>query len=143
MNKTLIVLILAVIVLSWNFIFTSEKKIDLTDEAKVLQGLSLAIKYKIAIRKYWQEKGQFPTAELWQQEPAVVIDTSKSLVKDIEVGVDDPGAITVTFTNKETIRVEEDINDKKIVLTPYLIDGKLDWSCKGTLKKELMPKPCQ
>ena len=68
MNKTLIILILAVIVLSWNFIFTSEKKVDLTDQAKVLQGLSLALKHKVAVIKYWNEKGQLPTAEAIQND---------------------------------------------------------------------------
>ena len=51
MKKILVILVLAVIVLSWNFIFSSEKKLDLTDEAKVLQGLSQAIAYKLAVRQ--------------------------------------------------------------------------------------------
>ena len=144
MNKTLIILILAALVLSWNFIFNSSEKVDFTDEAKILQGLSSAISYKTAIRKYWLEKGELPTAEAWQKianKPA--IDISKSLVKTIDVGIEGPGMITVTFTNKDIINVAGDIEGKKITLKPVAIDGRLNWSCSGTLAKELLPKKCQ
>lgn len=144
MNKTLVILILAVIVLSWNFIFTSEKKVDLTDQAKVLQGLSMAIKYKVAVKNYWKEKGVLPDSEAWQKElKNNDIDISKSLVKGIEVGVDAPGAISVIFMNKETIKVVKDINDKKIVLTPEVQDKRLEWRCTGNIDQDLLPKRCQ
>lgn len=144
MNKTLIVLILAVIILSWNFIFTDSKKLDLTDPARVLQGLSIAIKYKIAIKDYWKEKGVLPSAEEWQKSSKKIeIDFTKSLVKNIDVGVDGPGAITVYFTNKQNVSIATDINGTKIVLKPEIKGDKLDWLCNGTMTKDLMPKACQ
>ena len=144
MNKTLIVLILAVIILSWNFIFSDSKKLDLTDPAKVLQGLSTAIKYKIAVKDYWKEKGVLPGAEEWQKSgKKIEIDFTKSLVKNIEVGADGPGAITVYFTNKQNVSIATDINGTKIVLTPEIKGDKLDWLCSGTMAKDLMPTACQ
>jgi len=144
MNKSLIVLILAVIVLSWNFVFTSSEKIELTDQAKVLQGLSHALKYKLAVLEYWKEQGELPDAETWEKEgKKIEVDTSKSLVKNIEVGVDGPGAISVFFTNKEIIRVEKNIEGTRIVLTPEVKDERLVWTCKGTIEKEYLPAKCQ
>lgn len=144
MNKTLIILILVVIVLSWNFVFTSSKKVDLTDQAKVLQGLSQAIQYKLAVLDYWKEKGTLPDAETWENEgKKVEVDMSKSLVKNIEVGVDGPGAISVFFINKEIIKVDKDIDDSKIVLIPEVKGERLVWACKGTIDKEYLPGKCQ
>ena len=144
MNKTLVVLILAAIILSWNFIFTDSKKIELTDPAKVLQGLSTAIKYKIAIKDYWKEKGVLPGTEEWQKSGnKIEIDFTKSLVKNIGVGIDGPGAITVYFINKDTINIASNINGTKIVLKPEVKGDKIDWLCSGTMTKDLMPKACQ
>jgi pilin len=144
MNKTLVILILAVIVLSWNFVFTSDKKIELTDQAKILQGLSKSIKYKAAIIKYWKEKKKFPDAETWNKDgQKIEVDISKSLVKNIEIGVDAPGAVTVYFKNKETIQLEKDIEGTKIVLIPEVKGERLVWSCNGTMAKEYLPSKCQ
>jgi hypothetical protein len=143
MNKTLIILILAVIVLSWNFILTDKKKVDLTDPAKVLQGLSHAIKYKSAVLAYWKEKKELPDSEVWAKEgKKVVSDTSRSLVTNIEIGIDAPGSVTVYFMNKDTIRVEKDLEGKKIVLTPEVKGERLVWSCRGTMYQDYMPKKC-
>ncbi|HIF51936.1 MAG TPA: hypothetical protein EYQ42_10495 [Thiotrichaceae bacterium] len=143
MNKTLIVLILAVILLSWNFIFT-KPKIELTDPAKVLQGLSQSIKYKLAVKKYWKENKSLPDAETWEKQGSKIeVDISKSLVKSIEVGVDGPGAVTVHFMNKETIQLEKDIEGTKIVLIPEAKGERLVWSCNGTMDKQYLPKKCQ
>jgi len=144
MNKTLVILVLAVIVLSWNFVFTDKKKVDLTDPARVLQGLSQSLQYKLAVRDYWKEKKNLPDAETWAKEGKKVdVDTSKSLVKSIEVGVDAPGAITVYFTNKESIQLEKDIKGTKIVLIPKAEGERLVWSCRGTMHQAYMPKKCQ
>lgn len=144
MNKTLVILVLAVIVLSWNFIFTDKKKVELTDPAKVLQGLSHAIKYKSAVRLFWQENKVLPDAESWKKSgKKVESDTSKSLVKNIEIGVDAPGSVTVIFANKDSIKVEKDINDKSIVLIPEIKGERLAWSCTGTMLQEYMPKKCK
>lgn len=143
MNKTLIILILAVIVLSWNFVFTSSKKVELTDSAKVLQGLSRAIQYKRAVLDYWKVNGVLPDTEAWEKKDRKIeVDISKSLVKNIEVGVDGPGAISVFFTNKETIKIEKDIEGTKIVLTPEVKGERLMWTCKGTIDKEYLPAKC-
>ncbi|MBL1142704.1 MAG: hypothetical protein HND53_11795 [Proteobacteria bacterium] len=144
MNKTLVILILAVIVLCWNFVFTDTKKIDLTDPAKVLQGLSQSIQYKLAIIKYWKEKKSLPDADEWSNAGNnIEIDTSKSLVETIEVGMDAPGAITVYFANKENIPLEKDIDGTKIVLVPEINGERLVWTCRGTMHQEYMPSKCQ
>lgn len=144
MNKTLVILILVIIVLSWNFIFSSDKKIELTDQARVLQGISLSMKHKFAVKKYWQEKKYLPNIEQWQEAGnETKVDLSKSVVKKIEVGVDAPGAITVHFVNKENARVAQDIDDKKVMLMPMIIDKKLTWVCSGDLPLDLLPKRCR
>jgi len=144
MNKTLIILILAVIVLSWNFIFTDSKKLELTDSAKVLQGLSMAMKYKTAINEYWKDTGSLPDVDVWQKSgKKIEVDLSKSLVKNIEVGVDGAGVISVYFTNKETIKLAKEIDGTKVMLIPEPKGERLAWGCKGTLEKEYLPKKCQ
>lgn len=144
MSKILVILILAVVVLSWNFIFTDKKKVDLTDPAKVLQGLSHAIKYKSAVRDYWKEKKVLPDAELWQkQDKKVESDYSKSLVEKIEIGVDAPGSVTVSFMNKENIKLDKNINGTSIILIPQVTGERLTWSCSGTMPQEYMPKKCK
>tara|TARA_R110000782_G_scaffold39043_6_gene91069 strand:- start:1883 stop:2317 length:435 start_codon:yes stop_codon:yes gene_type:complete len=144
MNKTLIILILAVIVLSWNFVFTDSKKIELTDPAKVLKSLSLAIKYKKAVNEYWQAKGSLPETEEWQEtEQDIEVDISRSLVKNIVVGTDGAGVISVYFINKDTIKVEKEIDGGKIMLIPRIKGERLIWTCKGTLQKEYLPSKCQ
>ena len=115
MKKTLIILILGVIVLCWNFVFTSDNKIEFTDQAKVLQSLSHAAKYKKAIYEYWKENKTLPDAKAWEQAgKKVKSDLRKSLVERIEVGVDGPGVIAVHFINKETIKLAKDISGTKI-----------------------------
>lgn len=144
MNKTLIILILAVIVLSWNFVFTDSKKVDLTDSAKVLQGLSLALKYKVAVKEIWKVNGRLPDMQAWQEAgKKIELDISKSLVKNIEVGTDGPGVISVYFMNKEHKRVAKDINGKKINLIPVVEGERLVWNCKGSIDTEYLPKKCQ
>lgn len=143
MSKTLVILILVVIVLSWNFVFTDKKKVDLTDPAKVLQGLSHAIKYKRAVREYWKVKKVLPDAAQWAKEgKKIESDYSKSLVEKIEVGVDAPGSVKVSFKNKETIKLEKDVNGTNISLIPKVKGERLIWSCIGTMPQEYMPKKC-
>ncbi len=144
MSKTLVALVLLAVVLGWNFIFTDTKKVDLTDPAKILQGLSLSLKYKMAVINYWKEKKSLPDAGTWAKEgQKITVDISKSLVKSIDVGVDAPGAITVSFTNKESIPFEKNIEGTKIILIPRVNGERLAWSCKGTLEQAYMPKKCQ
>lgn len=137
-------MILAVIVLSWNFVFTDSKKIELTDSVKVLQGLSMALKYKMAIKDYWKATGSLPDAEAWLKSgKKIEVDLSKSLVKSIEVGVDGAGVISVYFTNKDTTKVEKEIDGTKVMLIPEPKGERLTWGCKGTLEKEYLPTKCQ
>ena len=144
MKKILVILILATLVLGWNFIFSPSKKVQLTDPAKVLQGLSLALRYKIAVAGYWQQHQSLPSAEDWQKlDTRPRVDTSKSLVTDIKVGAAGPGSITVSFSNKDVINVAADITGKTIILMPIIIDNKLDWVCYGDVQAELMPQACQ
>ena len=111
-------LILGILFLGWNFVIPTDKKVDLTDPAKVLQGLSQALKYKLAVRQYWQKHDEFPTAADWQKlETRPNVDISRSLVTDINVGELRPGAITVYFSNKDVINVETNIDGKQIIIT--------------------------
>lgn len=83
MNKTLIVLMLAVIVLAWNFVFT-DKKVGLTDQARVLQGLSNAIVYKMAIADYLAANHRLPDNKAWLNENKDIrVDLSQTIVKSI------------------------------------------------------------
>ena len=144
MNKTLVFLIIAMLVLSWNFVFTDSKKIDLTDPTKVLQGLSMALNYKVAVKEIWQTSGILPDAEEWRKaDKKMNVDISKSLVKSIEVGADGPGVITVYLMNKETIKLAKDITGKKALLIPVVKGEHLVWSCKSTLDNEFLPKKCE
>jgi hypothetical protein len=142
MNKTLLLLVLVIIVLSWNFIFT-EKKIGLTDQAKVLQGLSSAIAYKTAVAKYWAENETLPNQDEWANEkPEVKVDISQTIVNLIQVGVDGPGIISVHYTAKQGLDTSADIEGKKIILIPNAQDDKLVWTCLGTLSAKLLPRNC-
>ena len=142
MNKTLALLVLVVIVLSWNFIF-SDKKVGLTDQAKVLQGLSSAIAYKTAITKFWTTKGALPSNEDWiNEKPGVVVDLTQTIVKSIQVGQDGPGVISVFYTVKPGLESPAEIEGKKINLFPNTQDGKLVWTCFGTLPVNLLPRRC-
>lgn len=142
MNKTLIILIFAVIVLCWNFMF-SEKKIGLTDQARILQGLSSAIAYKTAVRKYWQEKATLPSTEDWERnKQKVVVDLTKSIVESIRVGEDGPGVISVLYAASHDLESAAEIDGEKINLIPAPQGGKLIWTCLGTLPLRLLPKRC-
>ena len=142
MNKTLALLVLVVIVLSWNFIF-SDKKVGLTDQAKVLQGLSSAITYRTAIGKYWTAKSTLPSNEDWVNEkPGVVVDLTQTIVKSIQVGQDGPGVISVFYTTKPGLESPAEIEGEKINLIPNAQDGKLIWTCFGTLPVNLLPRRC-
>lgn len=142
MNKSLPLLILLVIFLCWKFVFTSSR-VEYTDPARVLQGLSMALSYKTAIIRYWQEKGSLPTAEDWQEKKdKPVVDLSQSLVGSIRIAEDGPGVISVYFRNKPEIEMRTDISGTRILLIPEVGEGKLKWSCEGTVPAELMPKKC-
>jgi hypothetical protein len=141
-KKTLIPLVLIIIVLSWNFVFT-EKKVGLTDQARVLQGLSSAIAYKTAISNYWAQKGRLPSYNDWiQEKPEVSVDISQTIVKSIQVGEDGPGVISVLYTAKPGLDSPAGIDGKKINLIPRIQAAKLVWDCKGTLALDLLPARC-
>ena len=143
MKKTLAVLTIAILVLGWNFMFSPDKKIELTDQAKVLQGLAQAIKYKLAVNQYWEKTGKLPDAEAWQKlSDKPWVDMSQSLVTAIRVAEQGPGTITVYFSNKDVINVAADINGQTITLKPYIINQRIDWSCQGDMNRELMPDAC-
>ena len=142
MNKTLILLIIAVIVLCWNFVF-SAKKIGLTDRARVLQGLSSATAHKTAVGRYWDEKGTLPSAEDWHKEKQqVLVDLSKSVVESIQVGENGPGVISVLYAASNDMGSLSEIDGKLINLVPKVEGDKLEWTCLGTLAVEFLPKRC-
>jgi hypothetical protein len=142
MKKILISLVLALIVLSWNFIFT-DKKVVLTIPARVLQGLSQAIPYKIAVEKYWSQTATLPVYEDWIQESQQInVDLSQSIVKSIEVGKDGPGVITVLYTVRPGLGSAAEIDGRRINLVPVIQNEKLDWTCVGTFEVDLLPRNC-
>jgi type IV pilus assembly protein PilA len=143
MKKGLNLLIIIGLILFVSFaLFPS--KIDYTDQAKVLQGLSLAISYKKAVGEYWKDKGELPNGEDWSKiENKVTVDLDKSLVESIHVGQDGPGTIAVYYTSGKDQAAPAGITGKKIVLTPKVQDNQLVWSCKGTIPAQLLPVRCR
>lgn len=142
MNKTLIVLVLAVIVLAWNFVFT-DKKVGLTDQARVLQGLSNAIAYKTAIADYWAARHSLPDNKAWLNENKNIrVDLSQTIVKAIDVGLDGPGVISVHYVSRPGLESAAGIDGKKINLVPNVENNMLVWTCKGTVAANLLPKNC-
>lgn len=143
MNKTLIILVFIGLILVWKFVLFPEK-LDFTDRVKVLQGLTMAAAYKQAIAKYWQENDTLPTAEQWNSlETKVAVDLGSSIVQSIKVAEEVPGGITVYYSNVRDQAVAPEISGKSLSLTPHARDGKLEWSCKGTVPAEYLPKPCR
>jgi hypothetical protein len=142
MNRALIILILIAIVLSWNFIF-ADKQVGLTDQARVLQGLSTALSYKTAVASYWGQNGKLPAAEDWlKSSPRIAVDLSQTIVSAIEVGQDGPGVISVLYTARPGLESPVLLDGKKINLIPAVQDGKLEWICKGSVDASLLPRNC-
>lgn len=143
MNKTLIILVCIGLLLAWKFVLFPEK-LDFTDRMKVLQGLTMAAAYKQAIADYWQEKDMFPTAEQWHAEQSRVnVDLGTSIVESIKVAEQAPGTITVYYSNTHDQSVAPAISGKYLSLTPHAREGKLEWSCKGTVPGEYLPAACR
>ena len=143
MNKTLIILVFIGLFLIWKFVLFPEK-LDFTDRVKVTQGLMMAAAYKQAIGEYWQEKNELPTAEQWDSEgPGVEVDLGTSIVESIKVAEVVPGGITIYYSNARDQSIAPEISGKSLSLTPYARDGKLEWSCKGTVPTEYLPAPCR
>jgi type IV pilus assembly protein PilA len=143
MKKGLNLLIIIGLILFISFaLFPS--KIDYTDQAKVLQGLSLAASYKEAVGEFWKDKGELPNGDDWNRNGnKVAVDLGKSLVESIHVGQDGPGTISVYYTNAKDQAAPADITGKKIVLTPEVQDNQLVWSCKGTIPAQYLPARCR
>jgi hypothetical protein len=143
MNRRLLVLILFALVLVWNFVLFPSK-IEFSDRTKVLQGLSFAKPYKVAIADYWIAEGQFPAQEDWKSE--ILISTEildKSLIESIVVGEEVPGSISLLYTSRKDPKAVTDIQGKKIVLTPSANDAGITWKCTSTLPEELLPLACR
>ncbi len=143
MNRRLIILILLALVLVWNFVLFPSK-IEFSDRARVLQGISLARPYKEAIANYWKSKSEFPGKEDWQSESLISIEVlDKSLLESIIVGEEAPGSISVYFTRSRDPNAPENIEGKKVVLTPFAVDAELSWRCTSTLPEDLLPLACR
>ena len=143
MNRRLIILILLALVLVWNFVLFPSK-IEFSDRARVLQGISLARPYKEAIAEYWQSKAQFPVMEDWDRGSLVSAEKlGKSLVESIVVGEEAPGSISVYFTNRRDPNAPANIEGRKVVLTPFAVDAELSWRCTSTLPEDLLPLACR
>ena len=143
MSKTLVVLVIAALFLLWKFVLFPEK-LDFTDKMKVLQGLTLAKSHKQAVLKFWQDKKVFPSQEQWLNEgPEMNVNLGNSIVSDIRVGEKTPGSITVYYSNARDPNLSPQISGKSLTLKPYEYNGKLEWSCKGNVPEEFLPKPCR
>ena len=143
MKKGLNLLIIIGLILFVSFALVPSK-IDYTDQAKILQGLSLAVSYRKAVGEYWKEKGELPNGDDWSRNGnKVAVDLGKSLVESIHVGQDGPGTITVYYTNAKDQAAPADIAGKKIILIPEVQDNQLVWSCKGTMPEQYLPVRCR
>lgn len=143
MNRRLIILILLALVLVWNFVLFPSK-IEFSDRARVLQGISLAKPYKEAIANYWKSESEFPGKEDWQSESLISIEVlDKSLLESIVVGEEAPGSISLLYTSRKDPNAPADIQGKKVILTPFANDAGITWRCTSTLPEDLLPLPCR
>jgi hypothetical protein len=143
MNKTLVIISLIAIVLIWKFVLFPEK-LDFTDSVKVLQGLTMSSAYKQAIANYHKEEKVLPTAEQWKLKGAkITVDLGKSIVSEIKIAEIAPGSITVYYSNARDQTIDPAISGKSLSLTPAVYNGKLDWSCKGNVPVDYLPRPCR
>lgn len=143
MKKWFFALAILAAVLVWKFAI-SPSKLEFTDRVKILQGLNFAAEHKAAITDYWKKNGTFPSRDEWdKREDKIVTDFQNSLVKSIEVGIEGPGVITIIYTNARDNKFPPVINDKTLILIPELKDGVIDWSCKGNLPPDFLPRPCR
>jgi pilin len=143
MNKTLVIISLIALALIWKFVLFPEK-LDFTDSVKVLQGLTMSSAYKQAIANYHKEEKVLPTAEQWKLKGAkVTVDLGKSIVSEIKIAEIAPGSITVYYSNARDQTIDPAISGKSLSLTPAVYNGKLDWSCKGNVPVDYLPRPCR
>ncbi len=143
MSKTLVVMIILGLILTWKFVLFPEK-LEFTDKMKVLKGLILAKSYKEAVGKYWQEKQMFPNEEQWTGDgPKLDVDLGNSIVSSIKVGEKAPGIITIYYSNSRDPDLAQGISGKSLSWTPYIYNGVLEWSCKGDVPVEFLPRPCR
>ena len=143
MKKWFFALAILAVFLVWKFAL-SPSKLEFTDRVKILQGINFAADHKAAIAEYWKKNGTFPTHEEWdKREDKIVTDFQKSLIQSIEVGTEGPGVITIIYTNARDKNISSVINGKKLFLTPEIKGETIDWSCKGNLPSDYLPKPCR
>ena len=143
MSKTLFLLAVFGIFLLWKFVLFPEK-LDFTDKVKVLQGLTLAKDYKSAVGFYWKKNQRFPNAEQWQDSGVKInVDFSKSIVSKIVVAEKSPGTITIYYSDSAQATLAPGISGKSLVLSPYVLTDTVEWSCKGTVATEFLPRSCQ
>ena len=143
MSKTLIVLSIFGIFLLWKFVLFPEK-LEFTDKVKVFQGLTLAKDYKSAVAFYWKKNQAFPSAEQWKESGVnIAVDFSESIVSKIVVAEDSPGTITVYFTDARHPELAAGIAGKSLTLSPHVLTDTVEWSCKGNVPVEFLPRPCK
>jgi hypothetical protein len=143
MNRRLIVIILLALVLIWNFVLFPSK-IEFSDRAMVLQGISLAKPYKEAITNYWKSESELPGVEDWQSESLISFEVlDKSLLESIVVGEGAPGSISLLYTSHKDPNAPADIQGKKVVLTPFVNAAGITWRCTSTLPEDLLPLACR
>lgn len=141
MKGSLVFLILVILFLGWKFVL-SPGKLEFTDRAKVLQGLSLALDHKEAVRDYWKANGVLPGARDWNDNTAAV-DISQSIVGSIRVGETGPGVISVHYAAKPEFEIPDTITGTRIDLVPVTRDDDLVWQCEGTVPEDYLPNRCR
>ncbi len=143
MSKTLFLLCIFGVFLLWKFVLFPEK-LEFTDKVKVFQGLTLAKDYKSAISFYWKKNQSFPDAEQWKESGVSIdVNLSESIVSKIVVAENSPGTITVYFSNARHPGLAPGIAGKSLTLSPYVLTDTVEWSCKGNVPAEFLPRPCK
>lgn len=141
MKGSLVFLTLVILFLGWKFVL-SPGQLDFTDRAKVLQGLSLALDHKEAVRDYWKVNDALPDAQDWDDQ-SVSVDISQSIVGSIRVGEHGPGSISVYYAAKPEFEIPEAVTGTRIDLVPEFRDGEQVWHCEGTVPEDYLPNKCR
>ncbi len=141
MKGSLVFLVLVILFLGWKFVL-SPGQLEFTDQAKVLQGLSLALYHKQAVHHHWKANGVLPEAQNWDDK-SVSVDISRSIVGSIRVGEQGPGVISVHYVAKPEFEIPEVIPGTRIDLVPEARDDELVWQCEGTVPEDYLPNRCR
>jgi len=143
MNRSLNFLIIILVIIILAYLFAPETD-NYRLKLKVVRGIQAAEAHRAAVSEFWERTGRLPEADELEKEK-IMIKTSpdRDVVDAIRLGEDEPGTVTIHYKETgmpETLSEEGNI---RIVLAPELINGKLVWTCRGTLPSDSMPRVCR